>query len=89
MPFWQKRSEYWIKQLDAATPQHASLHLPCRVAVAAEVVQNSTHSQDFTPDNFWLFPRHEIAVKGHSCVSIDEIQKIMTAGLTTIPHQDI
>jgi hypothetical protein len=37
----------------------------------------------------WLFPRHEIVVKGHSYVSIDEIQKIMTAGLTAIPQQDI
>jgi hypothetical protein len=89
MPFWQKRSEDWIKQLDAAPPQHTLLNLPRRVAVAVVVEQNSTHSQNFTPCNFWLFPRHEIGVKGHSCMAIDEIQQIMTAGLITILHQDI
>jgi len=87
MPFWQKRSEDAQKNLDAAPPQRALLRLPRSVAVVVE--QNSTHSQDFTPCKLWLFPRHETGVKGHSCVSIRETQKIMTAGLTTIPQQDI
>jgi len=75
------------KELDAAPPQHALLHLPCTVAVSVE--QNSAHSQDFTACNFRLFPRHDIGVKGHSCVFIHEIQKAMTAGLTTIPQQNM
>jgi hypothetical protein len=46
MPFWQKKVGRLEKQLNAAPPQCALLHLPHRVAILVE--QNST-PEEFPP----------------------------------------
>jgi hypothetical protein len=51
------------------------------------VVPKPSHSPDFAPADFFLFPKLKSTLKGHRFNTIDEIQKNSTNELFAIPKK--
>jgi len=70
---------------------------PCHTAISLNeflakkgisVVPQPPYSPDLSPCDFFLFPKLKFHLKGHHFGNLDNIQKVVTDQLRTLPHED-
>jgi hypothetical protein len=78
----------WILHHDNA-PAHKALSVKQFLAQKSITeTEHSSYSPDFSPNDFWLFPKIKSALKGRKFQDIEDIQKNLTMALKAIPQQE-